>query len=162
MAINKYILAISLLFTFFSVAGFTEETPENAATVAPVTNMVMMAAAVPSTDLDRSIAFYTQGLGMAHAGTVEMGNVTEVPLTMPGGGPYIMLLKPHDEQTQLPIRGALSRIILQVPDLNALEAQLKAAGYALTRTVDLPQYKISVGLLEDPDGNHIELVQRHQ
>ena len=142
------------------VSASADVKPDNAVAAA-ATDMVMMAVAVPSSDLERSVDFYTRGLGMTRAGTVEMGNVTEVPLAMPGGGTYIMLLKPKDEPAQLPARGALSRIILQVPDLKALEAQLKAAGYALTRSVDLPQHKVSVGLLEDPDGNHIELVQRH-
>ena len=50
-----------------------------------------------------------------------------------------------------------------VPDLIALEAQLKAAGYKLKAAInEIRQYHVSVGQLEDPDGNQIELIQRTQ
>jgi catechol 2,3-dioxygenase-like lactoylglutathione lyase family enzyme len=115
----------------------------------------------PSSDVERSIDFYTKGLGMTVRGRVEMGNITEVPLMFPGGGAYLLLQHSSIASTPLPIRGSLNRIALIVPDLKALEAQLKSAGYQLKGSIsEMPKYRVSVAHVEDPDGNQIELVQR--
>lgn len=124
--------------------------------------VTMMGAAVPCSDLERSIAFYTKGLGMTLGGRMEMGTVTEAPLMFPGGGPYLILMKPKAEETALPVRDQLSRIILAVPDVKALEERLNAAGYHLTRPIaEEPKFRVAVGVLVDPDGNYLELVQRN-
>jgi len=151
--------AIALLHVAGAVA---QQAPAKTETTLPtVTALTMMSTSVPSSDIDRSIAFYTKGLGMTVRGRVEMGAVTEVPLLFPGGGPNLMLLKPKADGAALPIRGSLSRVILMVPDLKALEAQLKSAGYQLKGPInEMKQYKVSVAHIEDPDGNHIELIQR--
>jgi catechol 2,3-dioxygenase-like lactoylglutathione lyase family enzyme len=127
----------------------------------PVTALSMMASAVPCSDLERSIAFYTKGLGMTLGGRVEMASVTEAPLMFPGGGSDLILLKTKADGTPVPARGPLNRVILAVPDLKALEAQLTAAGYHLNAPIaEQRKYHVAVGQLEDPDGNHLELVQR--
>jgi catechol 2,3-dioxygenase-like lactoylglutathione lyase family enzyme len=120
-----------------------------------------MASCIPSSDLERSIAFYTNGLGMTLGGRVEMGTVVEAPLMFPGGGTYLMLQHPKAAGTALPPRGALNRVVLAVPDVKALVARLAAAGYQIKGKVnENSQYRVTIAQLEDPDGNHIELVQR--
>jgi predicted enzyme related to lactoylglutathione lyase len=122
--------------------------------------LVLMASAIPCSDLERSIAFYTKGLGMTSAGRIEMGTVTEAPLMFPGGGTYLMLLRPKAGPPQA-LRGPHNRIILNVPDLKVLVAQLNAAGYQIKGKVnESTQYRVAIAHVEDPDGNHIELVQR--
>ena len=147
---------------FVAIAAAQAPPPPQPNAMPPaVTAMSMMASAVPSSDLERSIAFYTKGLGMTVSGRVEMGPVTEVPLMFPGGGSYLILLKPKADGTPTPARGPLSRVILAVPDLKALETQLIAAGYHLSAPImEQAKYHVAVGQLEDPDGNHLELVQR--
>lgn len=119
-----------------------------------------MSAVVPSSDLEKSIAFYTLGLGMTAA---RGANPREVVLALPGGGSNLMLLKNADGPrgaSRGPSPGP-SRVILQVPDLKALAARLQGAGYALKGEIrEIAQYHISVGQLEDPDGNALELIQR--
>jgi predicted enzyme related to lactoylglutathione lyase len=149
--------------TLLSTAGAQSQqaSATSEAALPTVKALVMMAATIPSSDLERSIAFYTKGLGMTMAGRVEMGSITEVPLMFPGGGAYLMLQHPKAEGTALPSRGALNRIVLNVPDLKALEAQLKAAGFKLEGQInEMKQYKVAVAHVVDPDGNHLELVQR--
>jgi predicted enzyme related to lactoylglutathione lyase len=125
--------------------------------------MAMMASAVPSSDLDRSIAFYTKGLGLTLGGRVEMAQVTEAPLIFPGGGSYLMLIKTKTAEAPLPARSMSNRVVLAVPDVKAVEARLTAAGYHLDRPiVEETQYHVAVGMVQDPDGNHVELVQRTQ
>jgi catechol 2,3-dioxygenase-like lactoylglutathione lyase family enzyme len=126
-----------------------------------VTAMTVMASAVACSDLDRSIAFYTMGLGMTLGGRLEMGAITEAPLILPGGGAYLMLIKPKNDGTPLPTRTMLNRVVLAVPDVKALETRLAAAGYHLDRPItEEPKYHVAVGLVRDPDGNQLELVQR--
>jgi catechol 2,3-dioxygenase-like lactoylglutathione lyase family enzyme len=121
----------------------------------------MMASTVPCSNLERSIAFYTKGLGMTLRGQIEMPSGTEAPLAFPGGGPSIILFKPKAESAAVIAGGSLYRIILAVPDIMALEATLNAAGYHLRAPiVQQPKYHVAVGQLDDPDGNHLELVQR--
>jgi predicted enzyme related to lactoylglutathione lyase len=126
-----------------------------------VTAVSMMASSIPSSDLDRSIAFYTKGLGLTLAARIDMGAGTEAPLMLPGGGAYIILFKPKAQGDAPPTHGALNRIVLAVPDVKALEAKLIAAGYHLNAPIaEQPKYHVAVGLVDDPDGNHLELVQR--
>lgn len=123
--------------------------------------MTMMASSLPCSNLERSIAFYTKGLGMVQNGRVEMGGATEVPLMFPGGGAYLILQNPRTPTGPLPARSALSRVTLNVPDLGSLVARLSAAGYELKGGIhEMQQYGVAIGMVEDPDGNHIELVQR--
>jgi catechol 2,3-dioxygenase-like lactoylglutathione lyase family enzyme len=120
----------------------------------------MMASTMAVADLDRSEAFYIKGLGLTPTRRMESGDVIEDPLNFPGGGAYIILMK--SKQGAAPVARAMSqRIILAVPDLKALEAQLKAAGFSFAGQIhEMAQFHVAVAQLEDPDGNHIELVQR--
>ena len=89
-----------------------------------------------------------------------MPSGTEAPLMFPGGGAYIILFKPKTD-TSVAARGSLNRLILAVPDIKALEVKLNAAGYHLSAPIaEQAKYHVAVGQLEDPDGNHLELVQR--
>ena len=162
---SKTLLAAGLAAAMVATAAQAQTAAsQNAASnAAPpaVKAVTMMASAVPSSDLDKSIAFYTKGLGMTSAGRLEMAQVTEAPLMFPGGGAYLMLVKPKAEGTPLQARGASSRVVLAVPDVKALEAQLTAAGYHLNGPIfEEAQYHVAVGMVQDPDGNFVELVQR--
>ena len=155
--------AFAALMAALAVSGAAAaQTPPAGDTALPaVAALTMMAATAPSSDLDRSLAFYTVGLGLVSRGRVEMGNVTEAPLLLPGGGAYLILLHPKANSTAIAPRGMLSRIILNVPDLDALEARLNKAGHKFEAPIRrMPRYGVAVGQLRDPDGNHIELVQR--
>jgi catechol 2,3-dioxygenase-like lactoylglutathione lyase family enzyme len=126
-----------------------------------VTSLSMMASVLPCSDLDRSIAFYTKGLGMSSSGRIEMPSGTEAPLAFPGGGAMIMLFKPRAEGAVAASQASLHRLVLAVPDLKAVEAALIAAGYRLKGPIaEQAKYHVAVGQVDDPDGNHLELVQR--
>jgi lactoylglutathione lyase len=145
-----------------SAVSSAQPAPPGDAAFLPSTTLTLMAATAPSANLERSVAFYTTGLGMVARGRVEMGTVTEAPLMFPGGGAYLILLHPKAANVP-PIapRGMLNRIILNVLDIAALEARLLRAGYKLENPIRrMPQYGVAVAHLQDPDGNHVELVQR--
>jgi predicted enzyme related to lactoylglutathione lyase len=141
--------------------AYAQQAPKPDEAPPPVKALTMMATAVPVSDLERSLDFYTKGLGLVPTRRVKMGTTTEAPLNFPGGGPYIILLKSEVEGATLTPRAMSQRVILAVPDLKALEGQLKSAGYQLQGKInEMAQYHTAVAQLEDPDGNHIELVQR--
>lgn len=149
-------LALAALATFASVTAHGQTAAAPTAAQAAPKPMVLMSAVIPSTDLEKSTAFYTRGMGMTAA---RGANPREVVLALPGGGANLMLLKAADGAAT-PRRGP-SRVILQVPDIKALAARLQGAGYALKGPVrENAQYRISIAELEDPDGNSLELIQR--
>jgi len=120
-----------------------------------------LSATFASTNLDRSIAFYTQGLGLTATGRMERKEVTEVPLLFPGGGMSLLLMRWKGDAASPHGKPRIGRLILNVPDLKALAARLQAAGYPLQRPIaEQPQFHILVAVTEDPDGNQLELVQR--
>ena len=160
MRLHMTLLTASIASLLALTEAHAQPAPaRNEEALPPVKAVTMMAAAVPSSDLDKSIAFYTKGLGMTLAGRMEMGMVIEAPLMFPGSGAYLMLQHPKTAGAALPARGTLNRVILAVPDLKSLAAQLSAAGYPI-KVNENAQYHVAVAMLEDPDGNHIELVQR--
>jgi catechol 2,3-dioxygenase-like lactoylglutathione lyase family enzyme len=146
---------------FAAAAAAAQAAPGENESPPPVTTLSMMASVLPCSDLDRSIAFYTNGLGMTLARRIEMPSGIEAPLMFQGGGPYIILFKPKAGGAAIAASGSLHRIVLAVPDIKALEARLIAAGYHLSAPIaQQAKYHVAVGQLEDPDGNHLELVQR--
>ena len=137
------------------IAGFAEPTPAK--------SLAMMSTTLPCSDIERSIAFYTKGLGLTVARRMEMGSVIEVHLAFPDGGTSLILMHPKASNAALPERGSLARVILAVPDLKALQGQLESAGYPLDGPIrEIAQYKVAIANVADPDGNHFELVQRKQ
>jgi predicted enzyme related to lactoylglutathione lyase len=158
MTHRKILLALSMAYSLSAAAAAPPAPSGTDMGPPPVTALSMMASSLLCSDLDRSIAFYTNGLGLTMRGRIENPSGTEVPLMFPGGGAYIILFKPKADGAAP--RGS-SRIILAVPDVKALEAKLVAAGYHLSSPIaEQPKYHVAVGQLEDPDGNHLELVQR--
>lgn len=127
----------------------------------PARALSVMSATFASSDLDRSIAFYTKGLGLAAGPRMERQQVTEVPLLFPGGGMSLLLMKWKGEAAAPAGKSRIGRLILSVPDLRGLAAQLAEAGYPLQRPIaEQAQLHILVAVVKDPDGNELELVQR--
>jgi catechol 2,3-dioxygenase-like lactoylglutathione lyase family enzyme len=123
--------------------------------------MQLMSATFAVTDVDRAIDFYVKGLGLTVARRIENPTNTEVPLLFPGGGLTLLLIKSKAPAAAPGQPPRIGRVILDVADVRALEARLTAAGYRLRRPVtENPTHHVLVGLVTDPDGNELELVQR--
>jgi len=109
------------------------------------------------TDIDRSIAFYTQTLGFAlesHAGTA-FASVSRGKLRLILGGPGSSGARPMpDGRKQQP--GGWNRILLYVDDLDAHIARLKEQGVHFRNDVESGPGGRQIQI-EDPDGNPIEL-----
>src|ERR1700761_4432662 len=54
--------------------------------------LVLLGTAIPVSDLDRSVAFYSKGLGLTGTPRRDTPDTVEEPMVFPGGGPYLILL----------------------------------------------------------------------
>lgn len=111
-------------------------------------------------DIERSIAFYTQRLGMA-----EM-----LRLNYSDGSLFLVYLRITDDQYlelfpygegSTPGREvvAINHFCLTVTDLDATIAGLAAAGVPLTRPLKMGVDGNRQAWIEDPDGTRIELME---
>jgi catechol 2,3-dioxygenase-like lactoylglutathione lyase family enzyme len=121
----------------------------------------LMSATFAASDLDRSIAFYTKGLGLTAPARIENERNTEAPLLFPAGGPSLLLIRSKGPSANPERPPRIGRVIVDVPDLRALEARLNGAGYRLASPIaENPRHHVLVAVVQDPDGNELELVQR--
>lgn len=121
----------------------------------------LIAPALRATDLDRSIKYYTTGLGMSVASTLHRGSVTEVSLAFDGtvGQPGILIFRDETSGKSPAVDhgNAAGRVILSMPDVAATATRLKMAGYPTGAIHDTGNVRV-LGT-KDPDGYAYELVQ---
>ena len=117
-------------------------------------------------DLDRSLHFYRGLLGLHHEGSNPV----------PGGGnmhrlwaaeSMIKLVAPESPPEQPVIVGGLRAgavglryLTFSVADLDELMADLKANGVPVIRDVTEMGPGVRIAIVEDPDGNHVEFLER--
>jgi glyoxylase I family protein len=110
-------------------------------------------------DLDRAIAFYTERLGFAlderFGGAFAAVSSGNLRLILSGPGSSGARPMP-DGRSQQP--GGWSRILVYVADLEAEVRSLQAAAVPFRNTVETGPGGSQI-LIEDPDGNPIELHQ---
>lgn len=115
-------------------------------------------------DFDRSIKYYTEGLGMKVKGKIDASTATEIMLEFDGNpdqASFIIYQSKGDQPPQAnDNRSAFGRVIVSVPDLQATAAKLTAAGYEAGEIRGTGPYKILI--VRDPDGYALELIQTVQ
>lgn len=149
-------LLLSMVVAFVSVPAIAAEgSPLNSSTSIQIAGPVLMV-----TDLERSLKFYVDGLGL-QASTRLPGNPGPgVIVVAPGQSPTAFLLlrqSASDPKRSPPVvhGNALSRVMLVVPDAAAVAARLTAAGFAHE-----PVNARGIFFVEDPDGFRYEVMQR--
>lgn len=147
-------IALAACLSFGPVAAQAQSAPP-----APMIPVTLMGPALEVSDLDRSLRFYTQGLGLHETQRLEPPSATEVVLAMPGATmqPVIMLYRPKGQAAPHPIGG--SRILMQTGDADGLAARLRAAGAEPTAVRTAVQYGVKVFFVRDPDGHPFEITQ---
>ena len=115
-------------------------------------------------DVDAAIAFYRDHLGfnelmhpdpafaMLTVGDLRLVLVAPVPAGHPGGGSRPM----PDGTRQRP--GGWNRFMLEVPDLEAAAAKLRAAGVVFRNEI-VTGIGAKQVMIEDPSGNPVELFE---
>jgi len=118
-------------------------------------------------DLDRSLKFYCEGLGMRvlSAFDSEQGrfSLRFVSFTDFGSGPAIELTHNWDKTGDYTHGSGYGHIAIGVPDIHAACRKLEAAGGTVTTQ---PKHMVpgapALAFVKDPDGYSIELIQtRH-
>lgn len=113
-------------------------------------------------DLDRSLAFYVDGLGLEEIRRKAIRDeAINVFVGAPGDGPRLELTYNLDRDEPYEIGTGYGHIALAVDDLNATLAQLASKGIVPERE----PYRVSEGgsrlcFVQDPDGYRIELIER--
>ena len=133
---------------------------QSTAPAAPV-QANLIAPGLRVTDIDRSIAFYGIALGLVPATTLHHGPVTEVMLCADSKAGKLALILMRDEtpgkSPPVELGNGFEKVVMRVPDLAAVVARMKAAGYPVG---DVRSNKggPSVLMIKDPDGYDYELV----
>jgi lactoylglutathione lyase len=111
-------------------------------------------------DLDASIRFYGQLLGMRETGRsrFEATGGEVVSMKSPDGGPELELNyyppgSPH--YSKFAVGDGLDHLAFQVPDLDAAIREAEAAGHSVVLEMKTPSSRWAYIL--DPDGVYIEL-----
>jgi lactoylglutathione lyase len=133
--------------------------PSAAATVARWPTV--MSTGMRSSDLDQSIRFYTQGLGMTLLTKRVSGDVTEVIFGFGTGsdraGLMVFQKKGDGQSTPVDHGNSDTKVVLGVPDIAATAARLTAAGYPVGEVAEHGPYKVL--WVKDPDGYKFEVVE---
>ncbi|MGE5386297.1 MAG: lactoylglutathione lyase [Betaproteobacteria bacterium] len=115
-------------------------------------------------DLERSLAFYTEVLGMQLLRRQDYpeGRFT---LAFVGYGPEsegaVIELTHNWDTTSYELGNAFGHIAIAVPDAYAACAEIKRRGGVVTREAGPMKHgKTVIAFVEDPDGYKIELIQR--
>ncbi len=124
--------------------------------------MTLRYAGIRVTDLDRSIRFYTEGLGLAvvHRGTMSHGGVfvsLEDPAShehlelnwYPPGSPYHTAYAPGE---------GLDHLGFEVDDARARLRDLVALGATVAAEPWVEEGRYWIGFAKDPDGLWVELM----
>ncbi|MCX7384855.1 MAG: VOC family protein, partial [Alphaproteobacteria bacterium] len=112
-------------------------------------------------DIERSIAFYSQRLGMAEMLRLNYDDGTLFLVYLRITDSQYLELFPYGEGAHTPGREvvAINHFCLTVDDLEATVAGLAAAGVPLTRPLKMGVDGNRQAWIEDPDGTRIELME---
>jgi catechol 2,3-dioxygenase-like lactoylglutathione lyase family enzyme len=105
---------------------------------------------IPSRDVERSIAFYRDVLGLPQ-------NPRE-PTEFEAGNVTLAIWRPEDQGVEFP-KSAVHGIALRVPDVPAARAELEAKGVEFVGERD--SGVCNMAFFVDPDGNSLILHRRY-
>lgn len=114
------------------------------------------------TDVERSTAFYTQALGfkLDQSMAPAFARVSSNDLTLWLAGPPSSAARPMPDGRR-PEPGGWNRFVVEVADLESRVRELKGAGLHFRNDIVVGPGGKQI-LLEDPDGNVIELFEAAQ
>lgn len=148
------VLPAALIISSLAAPLFGGE-PDNASYSEPI----IAGPVLIVSDLERSLRFYTQGLGFVVASRLPGNPGPGATLVAPRSGrtPFLLLRQSHatpNSAEEIQIGTGLSRIMLGVSDAKALEARLRSAGYEPQST-----NHGNIFFVKDPDGYSYEIIQ---
>lgn len=114
------------------------------------------------TDLDRSVRFYEDGVGLTVVNRVNYHGLHEVILAAKDGGGQLQLAYTDELRGPIDHGNALLKFYFYVDDCSAVHQRAIEAGAQSKHAPErLPDYPVTFAMVTDPDGYTIELIQRH-
>ena len=111
-------------------------------------------------DIERSIRFYTDIIGLKVQGRTEIDDVHEAHLAADDGGGRLQLAERYNGGQPIDHGFALWKIYMNVDDCVSTHRKAVAAGCESTMEPErLDRWPVIVGFVNDPDGYSIELIQ---
>ena len=114
-------------------------------------------------DIERSIRFYEDVIGLKLQNRTEIDDVHEAVLAAEQGGGRLQLAERYAGGRPIDHGFALWKIYMNVDDCAATHRKAVAAG--MTSTMDpqrLDRWPVTVAFIEDPDGYVIELIEYNE
>jgi predicted enzyme related to lactoylglutathione lyase len=112
-------------------------------------------------DLERSVRFYEDIIGLKVQSRTEIPDVHEAVLAADEGGGRLQLAERYEGGQAIDHGFALWKIYMNVDDCVATHQKAVDAGYTSTMAPErLDRWPVIVGFILDPDGYSIELIQR--
>jgi lactoylglutathione lyase len=113
------------------------------------------------TDMDRTLRFYREVMGMTEAVRITAPTFLEIGLKYPGAEqPHLTLVKPSPAPARIEAGNAFGPLGIYTPELHAIVDRARKAGARIVQEPrDMPQNGVVVAVIEDPDGRPLELVQ---
>jgi lactoylglutathione lyase len=113
-------------------------------------------------DLDRSVSFWTDVVGIPVQSRTEIPTAREVVLQAEVGGSRLQLAQQLDQGG--PVRwAAVWKLYVDTDDCQAVYDKAIAAGCeSVSPPRQLDRWPVTVAFIKDPDGYLIEFVQNHE
>lgn len=113
-------------------------------------------------DIERSIRFYTDIIGLKLQGRTEIDDVHEAHLAADEGGGRIQLAERYNGGRPIDHGVALWKFYMRVDDCVATHDKAVEDGSESTMApARLERWPVTVAFVNDPDGYNIELIQYH-
>jgi lactoylglutathione lyase len=113
-------------------------------------------------DLDRSVDFYTNVLGLREVARYQFEGITEVLVGFgePGESPSIVLVDRADHPRPIDPGNGFDRAMLILDDVRAACERLRAFGCEIVREPDdTTEFPVIIAIARDPDGYGLELLE---
>lgn len=134
----------------------------------------VLGSKVVVSDMQKSFDFYTKVIGLKPAKSLAQAE------PLPPAGPdnskwpgeygfnftgsyadaYFDILRPGPDTMPTPASASLVQLVFKVPDVPAIIRRAKELGYTVTREAPVVgPGEMSIGLIRDPDGYRVEVIQ---
>jgi lactoylglutathione lyase len=114
-------------------------------------------------DLERSVAFWEDVVGIPVQSRTEIPGAREVVLQAEVGGSRIQLAQHDDNDGTIDMGTAVWKLYVDTDDCQAVYDKAIAAGCeSVTPPQQLDRWPVTIAFIKDPDGYLIEFVQNHE
>ena len=115
------------------------------------------------TDLDRSVEFWSEVIGIPVQSRTEIPTAKEVVLQAEVGGSRIQLAQQLDQDGPIDMGSAMWKLYVDTEDCQGLYDKAIAWGCeSVSEPQDLDRWPVTVAFIKDPDGYLIELLQNNE